>query len=244
MTEKLRITRVRRGRTKSGKVVAELRTANTRLEYPELRLFDLAALQAVGIDPNQLTDEDTYCQFWANYELSEKTTSKGTPYRDIVSLEAIDAPATTTSTDSTALLGELRAIKALLLELAASSEQSRSLLARLATLPPLPAGPAQVAQAARIKKLNSATDHVTVPDLIDTPAGINTTADPQATDPHLPEPHLPEPEARQAFYGLLGPAIAEGRITPQAGNAFIGVANGDGWNGALAALQEHLAKSD
>ena len=139
MTEKLRITRVRRGRTKSGKVIAELRTANTRLEYPELRLFDLDALRQVGIDPNFLTEEDVYCQFFANYELAKKLTSDGNPYKDIVSLEAIDAPATTTSTDNSAVIGELRAIKALLLELAASSEESRSLLARLATLPPMPA---------------------------------------------------------------------------------------------------------
>lgn len=198
MTEKLRITRVRRGRTKSGKVVAELRTANTRLEYPELRLFDLAALQAVGIDPNQLTDEDTYCQFWANYELSEKTTSKGTPYRDIVSLEAIDAPATTTSTDNSALLGELRAMKALLLELAASSEESRAILARIATLPPLPAGPVEVAKQKRLRAVKHATDHAKpefAPPAKPALAGINTAADPQATDPHLPEP-----EARQKFY--------------------------------------------
>lgn len=239
MTEKLRITRVRRGRTKSGKIVAELRTANTRLEYPELILFDLDALRQVGIDPNQLTEEDVYCQFFANYELSEKLTSNGTPYRDIVSLEAIDAPASVTSTDNSALLGELRAMKALLLELVASSEQSRSLLARLATLPPMPAGPVAVAKQKRLRVAKHATDHAkpefAPPAKPDPPAGVNTAADPQATDP-IPT----KPEARQAFYDLLGQAISDGRITPDDGNALIATANDKGWNVALAALQERL----
>ena len=199
MTERLRITRIRPGSTQSGKAIIELHAPGARYaKYPALRLLDPGMLFSVRIDPNSLPAEGIHCNFWAHFELSEKLNAQGNPYQDVVALEAIDAPATTTSTDNSALLGELRAMKALLLELAASSEESRAILARIATLPPLPAGPVEVAKQKRLRAVKHATDHAKpefAPPAKPALAGINTAADPQATDPHLPEP-----EARQKFY--------------------------------------------
>jgi hypothetical protein len=56
--------------------------------------------------------------FWAIYELSDKVNKAGNPYKDVIALEAIDKPATTTSADNSALLAELRAIRALLTAIA------------------------------------------------------------------------------------------------------------------------------
>ena len=99
-----------------------VRTAQTRAElyarghqWPDLKLFDLSDLLEVGIDPNQLPiGQEEPCRFWAIYELSEKLNKAGNPYKDVIALERVDGPATTTSTDTTALLSELRAIRELL----------------------------------------------------------------------------------------------------------------------------------
>lgn len=112
MAERYLIGRTQRGQTKSGKDVAELYSTDTRLEYPVLVLFDLSMLTTVGIDPNELTAEPVHLRYWAHYEESEKKTSKGNPYLDVVFLEPIDAPASTTSTDTSAIVAELRGIRA------------------------------------------------------------------------------------------------------------------------------------
>lgn len=107
-------------------IVKLLRTDNTRADlygkghqYKDLTLFDLGELAAVGIDPAGLPiGQEVPCRFWAVYELSDKVNKAGNPYKDIIALEAIDTPATATSTDNTAILQELRAIRALLQALA------------------------------------------------------------------------------------------------------------------------------
>ena len=84
-------------------------------QYKDLTLFDLSDLADVGIDYANLPNgEETPCRFWAVWEPSEKLNKAGNPYKDIVALEAIDGPATATSTDTSALLDELRAIRGLL----------------------------------------------------------------------------------------------------------------------------------
>jgi hypothetical protein len=134
MTERVRITRVKAGATLAGQPVAELYSHDTRLRFPFLTLFDMSELLTVAINPADLKkDEYTLCNFWGHYELSTtKKTSEGNPYKDVIRLESIGAPATTTSTDTTAMLGELRAIKALLLQIARA-------LSPDATEPPVPA---------------------------------------------------------------------------------------------------------
>lgn len=112
--ERVMIGSVALGKTKGGKPVADLFSTDKRLEFPVLRLFDLSMLETVGINPNELGSDPVHKRFWAYYTESEKTTAKGNPYRDCQYLEPIDKPATTTSTDNSALLAELRAIRTLL----------------------------------------------------------------------------------------------------------------------------------
>lgn len=84
-------------------------------QYPDLRLFDLSDLAEVGVDYANLAEgAETPARFWAAYELSDKRNKAGNPYKDIVALEPIGAPATTTSADNSAILAELRAMRALL----------------------------------------------------------------------------------------------------------------------------------
>ena len=99
-----------------------VRTEQTRADlyarghqWPDLKLFDLADLHDVGIEPNDLQiGQEVPCRFWAIYELSEKLNKAGNPYKDVIALERMDEPATATSTDTSALLDELRAIRGLL----------------------------------------------------------------------------------------------------------------------------------
>ena len=109
VTERLLIKEISAGKTQAGKDVAHL-YANGRQRYPELTLFELSDLATVGIDPTNIPATRTPCRFWAHYSISDKTTSEGNPYRDVLHLEPIDAPASTTSTDTSAMLDTLRAI--------------------------------------------------------------------------------------------------------------------------------------
>lgn len=71
------------------------RTDNTHAElygrahkYPDLKLFELADLLAVGIPPDELpVGVEVPCRFFAVYTLSNKTNQRGNPYKDIVRLE-------------------------------------------------------------------------------------------------------------------------------------------------------------
>jgi hypothetical protein len=84
-------------------------------KWPDLKLFDLGELAAVGLEPAELpTGQEVPCRFWAIYELSDKINKAGNPYKDIVALEPMDKPATATSVDNSAILAELRTIRALL----------------------------------------------------------------------------------------------------------------------------------
>jgi len=224
MTERIRINKLKLDSTLAGKPVVHLHAPGAQYaRFPVLYLFDPGLLVQVGIDPNGLEPgEDIHCNLWAHFELSEKMNARGNPYKDIISLERIDAPATTTSTDNSAILGELRAIKALLLELATG---------------PVLTGPGQCnapptddvnrARAERIHTLNRA-------------GRTGTAADPQTTEPVEPAPELSEAEARTEFYTLAGPAIAEDRADPGKVNDLARSANGEGWNTALASLRELL----
>jgi hypothetical protein len=183
-------------------------------KFPVLYLFDPGLLVQAGIDPNLEEGKPLHVNLWAHYEVSTKKNSQGNPYKDVVSLERIDAPATTTSTDTTAMLAELRAIKALLLELATNGQ------------PPAAAPTPDEDQdhARRVHALNRA-------------GRTGTASDPQATEP---AEVLSEAEARTAFYELAGPAITAG-TDPAAVNDLTALANGSGWNEALAGLKELLA---
>lgn len=88
-----------------------------RHQYKDLTLFNVAELATVGIDPAALPiGQETPARFWAIYELSDKLNKAGRPYKDILALEPMDTPATSTSAavGDPAMLAELRAIRALL----------------------------------------------------------------------------------------------------------------------------------
>ena len=111
MAERMMIARVK----KTSATQAELYQA--RHKYPDLKLFDLAELLAVGLDPATLPlGEEVPARFWAVYELSAKLNKEGNPYKDIIALERGEAPATVTSAavSDPAILAELRAIRGLL----------------------------------------------------------------------------------------------------------------------------------
>ena len=118
MTEEQRmlISKIELSETESGKSVVEMYTNNARLRYPELRLFELSELSAVGIDPNSLDDgEARYCRFWAYYTESDKLNQHGNPYRDVTRLEPVEAvPGQAAPFDEnmgSAILAEVQAIK-------------------------------------------------------------------------------------------------------------------------------------
>lgn len=84
-------------------------------QWKDLVLFDLSDLADVGIDYTGLPEgTEVPCRFWAYWQESEKLNRAGRPYKDVVSLEAVTAPATATSTDNSALLAEVRAVRGLL----------------------------------------------------------------------------------------------------------------------------------
>ena len=84
-------------------------------QYKDLTLFDLSDLVDVGLAFDTLEDGlEVPVRFWAHYELSEKLNQHGNPYKDIISLEPIDKAATSTSTDTSPMLEELRQIRRLL----------------------------------------------------------------------------------------------------------------------------------
>lgn len=111
-----------------------VRTNGTRADlyakghrWPDLKLFDLSDLLAVEIDPTDLEmGQEVPCRFWALWELSDKTNQAGNRYKDVLALEPMDKPATSTSTDTMALLAELRAIRSMLEIIAGSQGQQVS----------------------------------------------------------------------------------------------------------------------
>lgn len=84
-------------------------------QFKDLTLFDLSDLSDVGIDYTALPEgAEVPCRFWAYWQESEKLNKANRPYRNVVSLEAVTAPATATSTDNSELLAEVRAVRELL----------------------------------------------------------------------------------------------------------------------------------
>jgi hypothetical protein len=163
MTERYLITRIKKGQTETGKTVIEL--YSKKLQYPVLRLFELDDLHAVGIDHNGLDGTETHCRFWAYYETSNKTNSRGNPYQDVLYLEPIGPVAATAQADDgdldpnlvaealEALTGEVRAIKALLLRLAGGDQAPAAPPASPAPANASPNGKASDERKSHIKKL-------------------------------------------------------------------------------------------
>jgi len=112
-------------------------------QYKDFTLFDASDLQEVGIDINSLeTGVEIPCRFWAIWEASDKRNKAGNPYKDIVALEPISKPATTTSTDTSSLLDELRGVN---VQLEALIQLFTPLVSRLLATEPPAAPPAPAA---------------------------------------------------------------------------------------------------
>lgn len=219
MTERFLIAKTKLGKTLAGKPVGHLYSTDTRLRYPVLILFDLSMLKSVGIDPNTLDEQGVVGRYWAYYEESTtKKTSKGRPYLDVLYLEPIDKPATSTSTDTSALLVELREIKNLL----------QYLVNRLiddsppATSPRSPA-PSPAPAPAPDDHQDDNNDHFADVTLTDTPP-------PEAADPKLSAN-----EAREKFYALT--VAADGVVEQRQINALLTYANSYSFADALVKLQ-------
>ena len=209
MAERVMIGRTESGTTQGGKPIANLYSTDTRLRHPVLRLFDLSALATVGIDPN--LPEPSYTRYWAHYQESEKKNAAGNPYKDVLYLERLDTPATSTSADNSALLDELRAIRAELIDI-------NQKLDALSTgpMPPAAKPPADLSLPG------------------------DELPEPPQPKPE-PRDDLTPHEARQTFYALASPAIASGKIDADTINRLIRAnANGDGFSQALAELERML----
>jgi hypothetical protein len=84
-------------------------------QFKDLTLFALSDLADLGVDYAGLPEGvEVPCRFWAYWQESGKLNRANRPYKDVVSLEAVSAPATATSTDNSALLAEVRAVRKLL----------------------------------------------------------------------------------------------------------------------------------
>lgn len=103
-------------------IVKAKRTDQTRAElyaphhkYADLKV-DVGELAGV-LGPEELQiGIEVPCRFWAVYQLSERLNKNGNPYKDLIAVERVDAPATATSAavGDAQVLAELRAIRALL----------------------------------------------------------------------------------------------------------------------------------
>ena len=95
-------------------------------KWPDLKLFDIGELLAVGITPEDLPiGVEKPCRFLAHYTLSDKINEAGNPYKDVSHLEPIDnggngttAPAPMNDAMLAAILKELQTQTKLLQALA------------------------------------------------------------------------------------------------------------------------------
>lgn len=106
--QRLLIARTRLGETKKHEPLAELFIDNPKLEYPELRVFDLTMLEMVNIDPNTLNGEFVYKRYWAYYVESDKVNGKGRQYRDVQYLEPCGTQQAQAGPDTDKVLEALR----------------------------------------------------------------------------------------------------------------------------------------
>ena len=245
MTERLRITSIELGATIKGKPTVEL-YGDTRLDYPVLRLFDPGQLIGIGIDPGSLSQEKMPVALWAYYEVSSKMNQHGRPYKDVIALEQINAPATATSVDTSAILGELRAIKALLLQLTRQQpDHAEPVEPRRRFFRPN----SQPAEHLRTLAHAGTGDPLACPHCGSDFRHPNPECPNHATRQSTPvTPPAEEPETssqptdhRAEFYRLGADAMAAGTISHTDFNACVATANGEGYEGALAALKQKLA---
>jgi hypothetical protein len=196
--------------------------------YRDMILFDLSDLAEAGIPYQDLTPGKEYaCRFWAVFELSDKLNQSGNPYRDVVALEAVDKPATSTSVDNSAILAELRAIHRLL-ELALFEGKPPASHERQSD----PSGAVVTGMVG-----NPSPSMVEPPDATGDHYSPSTTAGLQ-DEVKSTYDGIPDAEAKSRFYALAGPAIREGKVHPTAVNGLASEAKAtSAWPAALGKLE-------
>lgn len=224
MTEKILIKRIRKAQTQSGKTVAHL-FSNSIQRYPELVLFELADLLTVGIQPETLTPDDQPARFWAHFEVSEKTNSKGNPYRNVLYLEPAQTQAAQNA-ETDDLLTELKAIRAQLDAIHAILTDHQ--------LQPAPAIGAQDPHVEHAREIEKAGTALLAPD----PEKLHKQAD-EETD-YAPTPNH---DALTKFYDLAAQASTDTNMPLTDATAILDAVAGDhGFELALQCLQAEMQR--
>lgn len=251
--QRMIIAKVVRATTKAGKPVVDLYTNNARLEYPELRLFELSELFLVGIDPNSLvSDQEVYCRFWAYYVESDKRNKNGNPYKDVVRLEPIETrPAA--ADDDESVLAELQKVNESLagihrlLEIAffdghlpASARQASAGQESPEPTPQVTQAEEQVQAATQVEKARPEPPEPT--SQVTQDEGQVQTTQVEETGQELP-PALNEDQARRQFSKIVGPAIREGKLSSDDVNALTRQISAGAltWGDALRRVQTVVA---
>jgi len=213
------IVRIQRGETHKGaKPVIEMWNENPRLEFPELRLFELHKLFEVGIDPNQLAEgEELITRFWVYYEDSDRLNKNSNPYKDVTRLEAIAPPKSTAQQTLDAMLAALRQI-------------DQRLAVACSLLETLVEGEELAVQVAGVT--------LEVLPEIQRPA----PASPRPAPPQAEAPVLNEDQARRRFGKLAGPAIRAGTVHAELPGRLTAevTAGAKNWRDALQALEDAI----
>jgi hypothetical protein len=216
MSEKMLITRFMLN--KDGKV--ELYGRNHK--YRDLLLFEPSDLADVDVDVSRLeTGEEVPCRFWAVYEESEKLNQAGNPYRDVIALERIGAPATASSVDNSAIVEELRTIRRLLELVLFEGKAS-----------PRESVGASVSNGDQAAEPTGPVEPQATPSLLTRPES-----------PTEPVGALNEDQARRQFGNLAGSAVRAKKIPagmPRQLTAEVS-AGAKSWRDALAELEREIA---
>jgi len=185
--------------------------------YKDLTLFDASDLADFGIDYAALQPgQETPCRFWALWEASDKLNQKGNPYKDVVALEPIDKPATTTSVDNSAVLAELRAIHTEL-------QRVNGLLAQALDLDPVE------------------PEEVPAGDVDDELPAVDDHPEAASDEPPGPAPRpLNDAQARRLATKRIGEAVRSKQISPEQANEITRLGSVENWRNALSALETLL----
>lgn len=227
MSERMLISKIKRTNETRADLIAKGH------KYRDIICFDLAELADAGIDYENLpVGQEVPCRFWAYYVESDKRTSQGSPYLDLVTVEPIDRPASATSVDTSALLDELRQIRVLLERLLSSQGLMPDVLK---TGPDLPRTQARAGLS---------SDEPSPEDPPEPPPEAMPEEPPPTNGHEEPDgPAFNDDQARRQFSKLASPAIREGKVAPEAVNELVKDASVRGWGDALRQLKAALQQA-
>lgn len=216
------VGRTRLSRTQTGREVAELFSADTRLKFPELTLFDLSMLEMIDISPDELRaagSDGIIRRYTAEFTESEKTNSRGRPYRDVVALHPINGTGSPVPAAQTIAADELIAE---IRELRAAIEHIEDMLDML-----LDRHTAQEQTGIAVAYADDPNaDHVVEP---------NANQVEELVEPEQPHAEL---DARARFYQLAAAALRDHQVGSDVINAKVKLARETGWPAMAQELAE------